>query len=195
MMQLFDEELSAVTPYQYAGRYIILPSRKGLLMVDQHRAHLCVRYRQLRTMLQEHHGMTQSCLFPEVVDLSPDDMQLVLQLDDDLRSVGFDLSRFSHTSVAINGVPAMLGDENPAASLQNILSAVREAGVSAAEKWKDRIALALAEDTAIRNGRQMSVAEMQDLLQQLFSLDSCLKTPNGKTVFAVLPDSDIEKLF
>lgn len=194
-LSLFDDDLSALTPYQYAGRYILLPAHEGLLFIDQHRAHLCVLYDQLRQTLREHRGISQQLLFPEIIELSADDMQLMMQAAEDLRYVGFDFDQFSRSAFSINGLPAILGEENAARALQNILSVLREEGVNAREKWRDDIALSLADEAAIPAGRRLSDAEMRDLVQRLFALDRYGKTPSGKTVMNILRSQEIEKLF
>lgn len=194
-LSLFDDDLSALTPYQYAGRYILLPAHEGLLFIDQHRAHLCVLYEQLRQMLSERRGASQQLLFPEVVELSPDDMQLMMQAEEELRYVGFDIDQFSRSAYSINGLPAVLGEENAVRALQNILTLIREEGVSAKDKWRDDIALSLADDAAIPAGKKLSDAEMRDLIQRLFALDRYGKTPSGKTVMNILRSQEIERLF
>lgn len=193
--RLFEEDLSALTPIQYAAKYIILPSKEGLLLVDQHRAHVAVLFRQYCSMLAEQRPVSQQCLFPEVIELTPDEMLLVQQLEDDLRSVGFELEQFSRTSYVINGVPASLAEENPIPALQNIIASVKECGLPAKDKWQEQIAASLAEDAAIRSGRPLSEVEMRDLLRQLFALPTYGKTPAGKSVLVLLSMTDIEKLF
>ena len=195
VLQLFDNDLSALTPYQFANRYIFLPAHGGLLVIDQHRAHLCVLYEQLRQSLQDRRGVTQQLLFPEVIELTIDEMQLMLQASDELRYVGFDIDQFSPTSFSINGLPAILGEENAVRAVQNILAVLSEEGQSARERWREEITLQLAEEAAIPAGRALSDAEMRDLIRRLFDLDHYAKTPSGKTVMNILRQSEIDKLF
>lgn len=192
---LFEDELSNLMPYQYAGKYILLPTQGGLLVIDQHRAHCTVLFAQVLQMLNNRRGVSQSLLFPEIVDFSSDDMLLMQQIEEQLRYVGFEVDQFSRTQYAINGVPSILGDENPVSALTNIVASVREMGISAMDKWQESIAASLAEDAAIHNGRKMSDNEMRDLVRQLFELAQHSKTPRGKSVMAILPLQDIEKLF
>lgn len=194
-LQLFDDDLSALEPHQFAQKYILMPAHSGLLFIDQHRAHVCVLYEQINQMLRDHRGVSQQLLFPEVVDLSADDMQLMLQAEDDLRYVGFDVSQFSRSSYSINGLPAVLGEENALKAFKAILQILREEGVDARESWRDTIARQLAEEAAIPAGKLLSDAEMRDLVQRLFALDRYGKTPSGKTVMQILPQADIDKLF
>lgn len=191
---LFDDDLSALTPYQYS-RYILLPAHDGLLAIEQHRAHVCVLYEQIRQSLKDRRGVSQQLLFPELIDLTPDETTLLLQAADELRYVGFDLNQFSPNTFSINGLPAILGEENATKAVMNILSMLKEEGISAREKWRDDIIQQLSEEAAIPSGKPMSEAEMRDLVHRLFELDRYGKTPQGKTVMNIIRINEIEKLF
>lgn len=193
-LQLFDEDLSALQPYQFAGKYILLPAHGGLMVIDQHRAHLVVMFEQLRGMLQDHKGLTQQLLFPEIVELTQDEMLLLSEAKEDLEWVGFQLDQFSPTSYSLSGVPAVLTGENGLQVLHSILQTIRDSGLSARNEWRDKIALAIAEDAALRHGRTLSDEEMRDLVQRLFALDNYSKTPTGSRVLNVLPMHEIDKL-
>lgn len=193
-MTLFDEDLSALTPYQYAGRYILLPARGGLLFVDQHRAHTLVLYEQMRATFEEHKGHTQQVLFPEVIELPQDDMALVASAMDDLTWVGFRLDQFSPTAYSISGVPALLPGDSGLEVLRSILDVLRLNGETVRTEWRNKIAMEMAEKSAIPYGKMLSEEEMRDLLQRLFALDSYAKTPAGKKVLNLMPIGDIDKL-
>ncbi len=193
-LSLFDDDLAALTPYQY-GRYILLPAHNGLLIIEQHRAHVCVLYEQIKQSLQERRGVSQQLLFPELIDLTPDETSLLLQAAEELRYVGFDLYQFSPNTFSINGLPAILGEENATKAVMNILSLLKEEGINTREKWRDDIIQQLSEEAAIPSGKPMSEAEMRDLVHRLFELDLYGKTPQGKTVMNLIRINEIEKLF
>ena len=77
----------------------------------------------------------------------------------------------------------------------NILSLLKEEGISTREKWRDDIIQQLSEEAAIPSGKPMSEAEMRDLVHRLFELDLYGKTPQGKTVMNLIRINEIEKLF
>lgn len=183
---LFDEPVENLLPYGLAGKYILLPAHDGLLVIDQHRAHVCVLYEELKTMLTARRGMSQQLLFPEVIDVNADEMSLLEQAEEELRYIGFDVSRFSPTAYSLNGLPAVLGEQNGAAALQHILVALREQGGSALTHWRDTIIRSLAEDAAMPYGRVLTEKEMRSLVSRLFALDSHAKTPSGKNVMRVV---------
>lgn len=198
----FDEEAEDdlhlpedVRPIQQGGRYICLPSQKGLMIVDQHRAHMAVQFDAIEKQMEGERSVLQQLLFPEVIELSADDMTLMRQLQDQLLDVGFELEQLSSTAYAINSVPALLGSGAPQHCLIDILAAVRETGGVAGADWKRQIALTMARDTAIPYGKNLSVDEMQDLLKRLFALSSYMIAPDGKTIVTVFSENEIEKRF
>ncbi len=187
--------LEGITPYQYAGKYILLPSRNGLMFVNQHRAHACVQYYTIVEQIRHQKGICQQLLFPEILDITSADTTILEPILPELRAVGFDIEQFSKTSYSINAVPAILGSTNALTTLQDIIHAVRETGTSARETWQQTIAWSLANSTAIPYGKIMTPEEMTDLLQRLISTPNYALTPNGKRVLYVLADEDISKRF
>ncbi len=192
---LFDYDWSSVSPWQYAGKYILTPSPIGLLIIHQHRAHTAVLYAQYLDQLEHARGSMQQLLFPEILDLSADDMVLIATLLPDLRTIGFDLEQFGKTSYSVNAVPPLLGDQNPIPVLQHILQGVRETGANASDEWRKRIALSLAADTAIPNSKPLTETEMCDLLVRLFALPEYRHTQDGKRIISVLSDDDLSRRF
>ncbi len=192
---LFDYDWSSVSPWQYAGKYILTPSPIGLLLIHQHRAHAAVLYAQYIEQLTSSRGSMQQLLFPEILDLSADDMVLIGTLLPDLRTIGFDLEQFGKTSYSVNAVPSLLGDQNPLPVLQHILQSVRETGANAAAEWRKRIALSLSGDTAIPYNKTLGEAEMRDLLVRLFALPEYRHTPDVKRIIAVFSDEELSKHF
>lgn len=195
MPTLFDIDMATLTPWQYAGKYILLSIPQGVLLINQYRAHVCVLYSQYIHEWQSAKAPMQQLLFPEILDLTPDDMLLIAPVLDDLRTIGFDMEQFGKTSYSINGVPAQLGQQNALPILQHILQVVRETGANARDEWRHKIALSLASDTAIPYGKTLTMEEMRDLLTHLFALPAYQRTPDGKRVIALITEEEISKRF
>ncbi|MCQ2341959.1 MAG: DNA mismatch repair endonuclease MutL [Paludibacteraceae bacterium] len=193
--ELFEQTVAIDKVYQYNSRYLLMPSEQGLMMVDQHRAHICVLYHTYMHQIAENQSASQQLLFPEVLSVTPDEVPIVDNLLDDLRKVGFDLHQLSPNSYSIQGVPASLDSKDPVATIRKILSAVVESGQSVQEQWQKQVALTLAKDTAIPYGKQLSQAEMTDLMTRLLALKQYRYTEDGKTVVSVLTNDELEKKF
>ena len=184
-----------VHPLQIAGRYIAVAVPDGLMLVDQHRAHMTVLFAEIEQQMQSGHAVQQQLLFPETLELSADDMLLMRQLQDQLLDLGFELEQLSSRAYAVNSVPALLGNEAPQRCLNDILAAVRETGISAKKEWNRQIALTMARDTAVAYGKTLLEQDMSDLLKRLLALPVYTKTPDGKTVMTILSETELEKRF
>ncbi len=192
---LFDVAIADIIPYQYKAKYLILPSRLGLMMVNQHRAHTCVLYNQYISQMDLGKGVSQQLLFPEVIDFTPDETVLIQSILDDLRYLGFELEQFSKNAYSVSGIPAALSAQDVQTALHNMLSLIRETGSNANDQWRKKIALSLAKDTAIPYGKILTKEEAQKLLEQLFELPVYRLTPDGQTVVTILSDDDINRRF
>ena len=173
--------------YQYKGRYIMTAVKSGLMVIDQHRADVRIRYERYMRQLTEAPARSQRLLFPETVDLSPAEAVLLQEKLPSLAAVGFELTPLGPSSFAVNGMPADVGALSPADLLRDLLS-------SDLSDAHHAIALALARRAAITYGEVLSNEEMDSLVNSLFTCSNVNYTPDGKPVLAILPQHDIERL-
>ena len=181
--------------WQYAGKFIFAAVPEGLLMINQHRAHIAVLHAQFMEQLSASQGAMQQLLFPEVIVLPQDEMVLIGTLLDDLRAIGFDLEQLSPDSYSIQGVPAQIAQISAVPVLQQILQQVRDRGADTQNEWREQIALSLAERAAIPYGKNLTETEMRDLLARLTQLPSYRRLPDGKTIVSLVTDDEINKRF
>ena len=180
---------------QWDNRYILAPTAAGLLLIHQHRAHTCVLYKVLLEQLKNKQAATQPLLFPEVLELSTDDLSTLEQLLPELQSVGFELEQFSPMAYAINAVPALLGQKNASDAILQVIHSVQDTEASVTQQWQEMIALGLAEQMAIPQGKSLTELEMRDLVERLQQSSSVRHLPNGQTISIVLTHEDIQKRF
>ncbi len=180
--------------WQYDGRYILMPVAGGLMLIDQHRAHLNIMYQVFLLRFSNSQSCTQQLLFPDTLDLSADDAVLLGDLLPDLQALGFDIDRIGPESFVINGVPAELADANGVRVVVEMISEVATIG-NAREQWHSRLSLALAQKVAIPYGKQLSADEMADLVGRLFKLTSPALTPDGQKVSVLLDNKTIYSMF
>ena len=192
---LHAADLESCALWQYGGKYILVPTQQGLVLVNQHRAHVAILHAQFIDQIRLTQGAMQQLLFPEVLSLSPEDMVLLEQIADDLRTIGFDIEQLSPDSYSIQGVPAQLINQSPIPILQHILSQVRERGADTPTEWREQIARTMAESAAIPYGKTLTETEMRDMMQRLIALPQYHRTPEGKIILSLLSDDEISKRF
>lgn len=198
---LYSDEVSlsemerSAQHYHYRGQYIVTTVRSGLMLIDQHRAHMRVLYDRYKAEMVGKPGATQGLLFPEMVQVSLSDVPLVEEVQDELRALGFDFSSLGGGSFSVNGVPAGIDGLSPQQLFNDMISILRDTGQGIEEELHHRIALALARNAAIPSGQALSQAEMENLVASLFLSSSPNYGPDGKPIIAVLEHENIEKMF
>ena len=98
---------------QFKGRFILTSVKSGLMLIDQHRAHVRVLFDRYMTQIRQRQGVSQGVLFPELIQLPVSEAAVLESLSDDLAAVGFDLSPLGGGSYAINGIPSGIEGLNP----------------------------------------------------------------------------------
>lgn len=178
--------------YQYKGRYLMTAVKSGLMVIDQYRADVRIRYEQYMAQFDQHTANTQRLLFPEAVQLAPSDAVTLEQIIPDLTAMGFDVSSLGGHSFAVNGLPAGLEGLDPTSLLQQLVAdAASDVSLSDVHA---RLALSLARSAAIPYGQVLSNDEMERLINDLFSCSNVNYTPDGKAILCILPQTDIEHL-
>lgn len=180
---------------QYKGTYILIPVKSGLMWVHQRRAHIRVLYEKYLQQLAERKAPSQGLLFPERVELSVGEAVAIESVEDDLASLGFDISSLGSGTYVLNGVPVGLDGLSPVKLLMEILHSVMEQTGGAADKLHSSIALSMASGLSIVPGQVLSQEEMQVLVDDLFRTSSPALAPNGSCIIYIMPDSDIERNF
>lgn len=181
--------------YQYKGCYILTSVKSGLMIIDQHRAHVRILYDRYMEQISMRKHASQRMLFPDMVHFSPAEIPVLESIMDDLQSLGFDLSNLGGGSYSINGVPAGIEGLNPEKLVGDMVQTAIEKGCKVKEEVQSMLALSLAKAAAIVPGQVLTNEEMNNLVDELFALATPNYTPDGKTVLSLLKEDDLEKMF
>ncbi len=180
---------------QFKGRFILTSVKSGLMLIDQHRAHVRVLFDRYMSQIAQKQGVSQGVLFPEIVQLPASEAAVLDSIMDDLSAVGFDLSPLGGGSYAINGIPAGIEGLDSVELVRNLVHTATEKGCSVKEEVQSLLALTLARAAAIVYGQVLTGDEMSNLVDTLFTSTSPGFTPDGRTVLATIREEEIERLF
>ena len=181
--------------FQFRGQYIITPVKSGLMLIDQHRAHVRILYDRFMARFADKPSVTQRLLFPQRLTLPPSEAVAFEKMMQDLQSVGFEVSSLGGGDFSVLGTPAGTEGLDASELLQDILQETLDGKSDAADGIRHRIALTLARRAAMPVGEYLSGAEMSALVDQLFSTGTPNFTPDGQTVLVIMAVENIEKLF
>ena len=180
---------------QFKGRFILTSVKSGLMLIDQHRAHIRVLFDRYMMQIRQKQGMSQGVLFPEILQLPVSEAAVLQSIMDDLSAVGFELSDLGGGSYAINGIPAGIEGLNPVELVRSMLHTAMEKGNDVKEEVQSILALTLSRAAAIVYGQVLSNEEMVNLVDNLFACVAPNYTPDGKVVLSTIKEEEIEKLF
>ena len=180
---------------QLKGRYILSPAKSGLMVIDQHRAHVRILFDRYIGRIHSGSMSSQTILFPEVLHLSPAQAVTLEGLVPEMEKMGFVLSRMSGNDWAVNAIPAGLDGVDAAAMVQQIIESVENGGMPLKKRILEHLALTVARTAAIPAGRTLMQEEMDLIVADLLRLPEPNYTPDGKTIIQMIPIDYISKMF
>jgi DNA mismatch repair protein MutL len=177
--------------WQLHKTYIIAQTKTGMIVVDQHTAHERILYEEI---LKNRKGAeSQQLLFPRPVELPPQHAVLVQENVDDIRRLGFQLSRFSGNTYVVEAVPAYLRNYRDEMFAEFILD-MYEAGRAKCRIF-DELAKMLACKGAVKAGQSLTSEEMNSLMDRLFATKVPFFCPHGRPTIVRMSLDELARRF
>ena len=197
MSETFEKpaEEDKVKPFQLADRFILVPSEQGLMIIDQHRAHIRVLYERFMADAKSHGAASQGLLFPEMFQLSVADAAAFAELKPRFSELGFDLSDMGRGAIAVQGIPSGLEGQDYERLITDMIADLRINPTQEQDRQLESMALAMARKAAIPAGRHLSENEMQELVRSLKACSMPSRTPDAKTVYVIKTGQEISGWF
>lgn len=185
---------------QLANRYLVAIGNGGLMVIDRHRAHVRVLYDRFMKSSPDVPGESQQLLFADTIELTPRQYSTLESIHDQIKSLGYEINILPGNDSGVrrcelNGVPAVLGATDAAEALIKIIEDAGEGVGDASADIRHRLALSLAQSSALRAGQSQTQAEAEHLLSELLSSSDQTYTPDGNSIFQMLPLTEIAKWF
>ncbi|MCC8070324.1 MAG: DNA mismatch repair endonuclease MutL [Bacteroidales bacterium] len=191
-----DDHAAPSSCMQLKGRYLLTPSKSGLMVIDQHRAHTMVIYHSILDSTRDEAIPSQQLIFPEPLELAPSQSAILTAILPEIERMGFAIQPPDTLSASwtLTGSPSALGNANPSDTLLRIIETVEESGEDPSTHLRERIALTMARSAAIKAGTTLNSQEIEHLISSLLSLPAPSYTPDGLTTLAIIQIEDIVKL-
>jgi DNA mismatch repair protein MutL len=179
--------------------YLLVESKQGLLLVDQHAAHERVLYERLREGWRRREIESQLLLVPLTLVAAPGSVARLAERGEVARALGFDLEPFGSDTLLVRAVPAVLAGRDPAALVRGLLESWLEGeaagGDAPSPEAADRLFASLACHAARRKGEVLPEAEQRALLDALDAIPWAPTCPHGRPVAVPFELSEIERRF
>jgi DNA mismatch repair protein MutL len=181
--------------FQYKNKYIFTGIKSGLLMIDQHRAHTRILFDLFFSQMENSRGISQQVLFPEVLELNPEEALFFETIMPDLQQVGFEFEPLGNYSFSVKGISSILGTASVIDLLLDILDKAKTTASDLTAGLHESISLSLAESSSLKAGQRLTNEEMSDLIDRLFACANHNFTPDGKRIMTIFTQDEFEKRF
>ena len=173
--------------------FLICESEHGIQIIDQHAADERVRFDQLQKSYSARTVRVQPLLFPERVECTELEADLIEQHHDELVRAGLECNRLGLHTIAIAAVPVLLARAAPTRLLRDLLSELTRSGERAFQDAIDMALATMACHAAIRAGDVLSHDEAVALLRQLDQVQDFQRhCPHGRPIVCTLPFAELE---
>jgi DNA mismatch repair protein MutL len=177
---------------QFRNSYIIEETRDGIDIIDQHALHERILYESLHRS-DARPVQTQRLLAPEVVELKPRDLHMVLEMRPALAAMGIEVDEFGGNSVAIRSLPPMLNDIAPGKMLVDMLDELR--GESDALTRGEAARRLVACKGAVKAGQSLTHEQIAALLRRRDELNIQPTCPHGRPISYHLSEDELARKF
>jgi DNA mismatch repair protein MutL len=181
--------------FHFKNKYILTPVKSGLMIIDQKRAHERILFEKFLQTLSIQSSATQTSLYPQTIELDPKDHMLLMDINNDLKSLGFDIEDFGGNSIVINGMPADSSNQEPEQIIDKFLNEYSSGEIDAKTQAKEKIAKSLAKASAISSNQKLSNEEMREMVDMLFACQNPNFSPFGKLIVSIIKTDELEKRF
>lgn len=191
--QKLKEKVSG--PYQIHAKYILSPIKSGYIVFDQNAMHQCILFERYLHTLSAGDQLSQKQLFPQNIDLPPQDAAIMREILPEINNLGFVISDFGANSFVIHGFPADIDCSNERQIIDEFIEQFKMGAGLGKFTRRENVAKSLSYTAAIKAGKVLSALEMQNLIDELFACENPNKAPNGRRTFVRYAIEDLEKAF
>lgn len=177
------------------GTYIICQNELGMYMIDQHAANERVNYECYYYALN---NLTESIdmLIPINIELPFNEYIVVKENLNILRNMHFDIEEFGVNSFIIRSHPIWLPKGNEELAIRKIIELIisKEKNFDIL-KFNDRVAMTVSCKASIKANDNISIDEMQTLINKLRNCKNPYTCPHGRPTIIFYSNYELEKLF
>ena len=188
------ETIATENIWQIHKKYILSEINSGLVIIDQHVAHERVLYEEALKAFESSSMASQTMLFPEVLEFSPDDFDGLLDVLPYLEKIGFKIKKQDESSIRIDAIPSemALGNEREVIReiLDNFLKEQKQYS-----SFQEGLAAMFACKAAIKAGDSLMREEMQELINRLYATEHPYYCPHGRPIIVQMSLDELDGRF
>ncbi len=202
-MELFDSKMLTKEnrrQYHIVGQifdtYWILEFKDKIYLVDQHAAHEKVNFERMMARFKNKTMTSQMVNPPVIMTFSSQEEEMFLSFREYFENLGFQIDEFGGKEYAMRAVPQdLFGCTNAREMFMEILDELtHESGHREPQVIYYKIA-SMACKASVKGNTRMTMEEMEELIDELLTLDNPYNCPHGRPTIISMSKYEIEKRF
>ncbi|WKN41616.1 DNA mismatch repair endonuclease MutL [Tunicatimonas pelagia] len=186
-----EQKAASDPPFQVHHTYVAVHVKSGLMLIDQQAAHERILFEQYSLALEKKSAVSQQSLFPQTIQISPADLALLQELDEEIRAMGFVFTVAGNGTLVVQGVPPDVKTGTEQEVLEGIIEQYKSNQERLTLSKRDNMARSIARRMAMKAGQRLNEAEMRALIDRLFGCIQPDYAPDGRKTTYVL---ELEKI-
>lgn len=179
-------EIQEISAIQIQNRFIVAQAKNGMMLIDQRAAYERILYEKYYNNLKNKKSFTQQLLFPKTLDLQPADYQLVMEIQEEIKALGFSFEEFGQHTIKINGVPPEVQEENEKEIFEGLVQQYKTNQTDLQLDRLENVARSFSKRSSSKYMGELSKIEINLLIHQLFETAVPSYTPNGEPIMTIL---------
>jgi DNA mismatch repair protein MutL len=181
---------------QVQQRFVLVPVKSGVLLIDQEAARERILYEQYQQELERAVGTSQTLLFPRTVTFSPADFAVLRELTEPLHALGFIFNEFGPSTIAVEAIPAGMPAQDEKELLESLIEQFRTTAGPLKLDQREGLARALARRVAANTAAaRLPESELSALADRLFACQTPGYTPDGRKTLVLLDGQQLADFF
>lgn len=190
-----DDQSRSNVFFQLQGELLIAQVKSGLMIIHRQRALERIYFEDCLRSLESGKGLSQQNLFPQTIQLSAVDAEILNSLMGDLHLLGFDIDDFGNNAFIINGTPAEMNNNDVKDVLDSIIENVKNNIGEIKIDKKVSLARSMAVNMAFRHAAILKAEEIKSLIDRLFATKAPESSPDGKPVVRIISFDELREKF
>ncbi len=187
-------EIQEISAIQIQNRFIVAQAKSGMMLIDQRAAYERILYEKYYNNLKNKKSFTQQLLFPKTLDLQPADYQLVMEIQEEIKALGFSFEEFGQHTIKINGVPPEVQEENEKEIFEGLVQQYKTNQTDLQLDRLENVARSFSKRSSSKYMSELSKIEINLLIHQLFETAVPSYTPNGEPIMTILSLDQLAEL-
>lgn len=191
------EDSNTISPLaQIHNTYILVESKNGLRLIDQHAAHERLLFEKFNKQAQtKGNSQSQKLLVFETVEFSQREIALIRKNKERIETFGFSIEDFGKNTVKISAIPTFLTKVNVKKFFKGVVDdLLNSIEIKKIKNQKERIVSTMACRAAVKAGDKLNQEEIAEIVRMV-SLENLKTCPHGRPVMVELTLKEIEKMF